>query len=364
MRDVEQKSSAVSLFGTVLVWILIFLFFYFGQAFFKPKEFKTIKIRLDSPAEQVVSKKQEETRPSEPEALPSPATATKAESVAKTEASTKKSTKGESSSAEKINKNSASSRQNASKEIGKSEKKNENLNSRPDRMSETTLQKSIDELIAEQQQAKKPVQKKKSAEEIWAEMEAMEGNSSSSPSPTAVAKNSSTSQAAQTAFSGSAASANTNSTAAKSESKSNSKSGDNQTASSSTAAALKNAMAATKYSSSANGISSSVTATSSQTNGKVSIQMSDGKTRILLEPSEPKITLSPEAASQIDSTKQLTITFIVTASGNVPVTNIKISPDILPSLVSMEIKEQISNWRFQSAETAGQAQFSYTIQKQ
>ena len=70
-----------------------------------------------------------------------------------------------------------------------------------------------------------------------------------------------------------------------------------------------------------------------------------------------------KAAALIDSTKRLTVSFTVLASGTVPVTSVKISPDILPSLVSMEIREQISRWRFQSASYDGIARFEYTIQK-
>ena len=49
MREVEQKPAVVGAVGTILVWILIFLFFYIGAILFAPKPFKTIKIRLDSP---------------------------------------------------------------------------------------------------------------------------------------------------------------------------------------------------------------------------------------------------------------------------------------------------------------------------
>ena len=224
------------------------------------------------------------------------------------------------------------------------------------KMAEQTLQKSIDELMAEQQQKKTT---KKAFD--WSQFDEMEGNTSSSNS-TASAKNNALSSA-QNAFSGSAASSAQGSSGAKSESKSNSKSAENQSVSSSTKNALSQAVSAHKYSSSTSNVSSTVTADTSNSNGHVSIKMSDGVPRILLEPAEPKIVLSAEAASLIDSTKQLTISFTVTAGGTVPVANIKISPDILPSIVSMEIKEQISRWRFQSAPSDGQAQFSYTIKK-
>ncbi len=49
MRPVEQKPAVAGAVGTILVWILIFLFFYLGAVLFAPKPFKTIKIRLDAP---------------------------------------------------------------------------------------------------------------------------------------------------------------------------------------------------------------------------------------------------------------------------------------------------------------------------
>ncbi|MBR4600253.1 MAG: hypothetical protein IKO39_09420, partial [Treponema sp.] len=146
---------------------------------------------------------------------------------------------------------------------------------------------------------------------------------------------------------------------------SNTKSAAGQKASTSTSNALAGAVSAHKFSSSSGGVSSTVDAnTGSSSDGKTTLQMTDGTPRVLLEPSEPRIILSKEASALIDSTKRLTVSFTVMAGGNVPVTSVKISPDILPSLVSMEIREQISRWRFQAASYDGTARFEYTIQKQ
>ena len=49
MTEVQQKPAIAGFFGTIAVWILIFLFFYFSAILFAPKQYKTIKIRLDAP---------------------------------------------------------------------------------------------------------------------------------------------------------------------------------------------------------------------------------------------------------------------------------------------------------------------------
>jgi hypothetical protein len=226
-------------------------------------------------------------------------------------------------------------------------------------MVEQQLQKSMEELIAEQQAPKNAAKK----EFDWSQFDDMEGNSSSSNS-SAVAKNTSSASSSKNAFSGSAAATSSEKSTAASSASKPAKSALNQKASSSTASALAGAVSAHKFSSTSGDVSSNVTAnTGTSSDGKVSLQMSDGTPRILLEPAEPKIILSKEAAAMIDSTKRLTVSFTVSASGNIPVTSVKISPDILPSLVSMEIREQISRWRFASAQNDGLARFEYTIQK-
>ena len=402
MKEIEQKPAAVGLFGTVLVWILIFLFFYFSAILFTPKQYKTIKIRLDSQRTESGKFRTEETefengqmknensQTSETaenvQNLENSDSATAAENSPTTEnvpvieknensAPMKENlpVKQVETKAELIKENSKSAQSQQKANVKKSEiKKTENKKSSQSPMQkkpiqpsenknaqETIVQKSIDELLAEQQRPKTPQKK----EFDWSQFDNIEGNSSSSNN---VAKNTPNSVTKQNALSGSSASsADENASGAKAASSSNSKSVGNQKASSSTSSALEGVISAKRYSSSSGGVSSTVLAnTGASQNGKISLEMADGSPRVLLEPAEPKIILSEEAAAKIDSTKRLTVSFIVTASGNVPVTSVKISPDILPSLVSMEIREQISKWRFQSASNDGQARFDYTIQKQ
>ena len=390
MTEVQQKPALAGALGTIAVWILIFLFFYFGASLFAPKPFKTIKIRLDAP--QKVEKAESgklKTESSVKENSPQ-----KKEVVKETQSSSQKGD-GSSSALTETRSNPVSqdlpaapslptpslqpsSQKNAKQDVKKSEPKKAAETAKPakqapakstkqaqtkqveqPKMVEQQLQKSMEELMAEQRQPKKAPKK----EFDWSQFDDIEGSSSSSPA--AVAKNTNPNPSSQSTFSGNAASSSNNTSTAASAASSSSKSAAGKSASSSTSNALAGVLSAKAYSSSANGVSSSVTAnTGSSSDGKTTIQMADGTPRVLLEPSEPKITLSKEASALIDSTKRLTVSFTVMAGGNVPVTSVKISPDILPSLVSMEIREQISRWRFQAASYDGSAKFDYTIQKQ
>lgn len=102
---------------------------------------------------------------------------------------------------------------------------------------------------------------------------------------------------------------------------------------------------------------------SSEQNGSDDLEWS-GKSRNLIEPKKPVITLSASSASLIDATKTVKIRFIVVGSGNVPRGDISITPEsILPSSVREEIKDQISKWRFEAADESSTAVFDYTIIK-
>lgn len=105
--------------------------------------------------------------------------------------------------------------------------------------------------------------------------------------------------------------------------------------------------------------------TSVSNDGHVKLKMSNGHTRSLLEPSEPKIILSQNAASTIDGSRTVKIRFKVVESGNVPVNEIQITPaSMLTQIVRNEIIEQISKWRFESADYVAFAEFDYKIIKQ
>lgn len=105
--------------------------------------------------------------------------------------------------------------------------------------------------------------------------------------------------------------------------------------------------------------------TETNQDGHVKLKMSNGDTRALLEPTQPVINLSQNAASTIDGSRTVKIRFKVVESGNVPQNEIQITPaSILTEIVKSEIIEQISKWRFEAADYVAFAEFDYKIVKQ
>ena len=110
-----------------------------------------------------------------------------------------------------------------------------------------------------------------------------------------------------------------------------------------------------------NGIESKTEAqTKISGSGKVEMKMSNGRSRALINPARPVINLSAQAASTVDTSKNVVITCRVLESGNV--SEISITPeDVLSSLVRKEIIEQLSKWQFEPADYSAIATFPYTI---
>ena len=105
--------------------------------------------------------------------------------------------------------------------------------------------------------------------------------------------------------------------------------------------------------------------TETNQDGHVKLKMSNGDTRALLEPLQPVINLSQNAAATIDGSRTVKIRFKVVESGNVPQNEIQITPaSILTEIVKSEIIEQISRWRFEAADYVAFAEFDYKIVKQ
>ena len=170
----------------------------------------------------------------------------------------------------------------------------------------------------------------------------------------------------QSSVGGSAASTTTQSNQGATSSQSKTSNATSQAVSSATSSALSN-IRSTQYSASTGNSIRSITdaKTTKGSDGTLSMAMTDGSTRVLIDPIPPVIKLSEEAASLIDSTRTVTIEFQVLASGNVPRAQIKITPEsILPQAVRTEIYDQLSKWLFESSSSAARATFEYTIKKQ
>ena len=99
-------------------------------------------------------------------------------------------------------------------------------------------------------------------------------------------------------------------------------------------------------------------------NGKVSVKMANGQSRVLINPAEPKIYISEAASKLIEGSVTVTIKFTVLESGNVPSQEITITPaSLLPSVVRNEIVSQLSQWRFEADEFAAIATLEFSIIK-
>ena len=341
MQAIEKKPNQIAFFGTIGVWVFIFIFFSFYSLLPHNKPFKTVQIHLESPSQAKASTVSEAPPPASqameqaasPAAAPQSAPAPKAvEKLApkKAEVPAKK-----------------SPQKAATKPAAKP-------SSKPAPRPEPKLQKSMDELLAEQRATKtKPKEAPK-----WDDIDFEETVSSTAGSASNAVVQS------VDALQGTAASASSSKGTAQSQSSSSNKTYTGNT-SSSTSSAL-NKIASTTYKGQAgNGISVSATMnTAGSPDGKTSLAMNDGTARILLEPKSPVISLTPQAAATIDATREFKITFTVNADGRVPVNEIIIPKSLVSPIVQQEIANQISRWRFQSASSAGTATFIYTIKKQ
>lgn len=103
---------------------------------------------------------------------------------------------------------------------------------------------------------------------------------------------------------------------------------------------------------------------SSENQNSVKIEMEDGSTRTLLKPESPNIVISDESARLIEGNRTVQIKFRVIENGNVPLSEISITPlSVLPQKVRSEIEEQLSNWIFEPASYDSIAVFEYSIIK-
>lgn len=364
MNNVRRMPIAVGAVGTAVVWLLLILFFSFCSIFMRPQRFKTIHIQLDSA--RTVSR---ENAPFAPENAPQPSSAEKnpapeqmSESRSAADSSVpetvqKSVQKAEPARTAPSNPPAKAPKSPPQKEVPQSP--TDSARSAPPKQVQQVLQKSVDELLAEQQTAKRT----ETREFDWSQFDDVAGVSSENFGGQVLPR---TEQPRVDALRGEAGTAAEHSSAAEAVSRSgrDARGTDGQQASGRTASALQNIGESQFSSGSVVGVSSEVTLkTGAASDGAVSMEMADGSQRILLEPSKPVITLSPAAAALIDSQKKLTVSFTVAAAGTVSVSSVRISPDILPSLVSSEVRAQVARWRFEAASADSRAEFKYTIQK-
>ena len=340
--SIQKNTLQLSFWGTAVVWFLLLIFFAFAPGVQKKEEFKTIQITLDVPQEktevqktdiasqETAASKKTQTSPAKSDAAQSAPASQKKPSVqqpAKT--AQKQAASPKTSSPAPVEAKSAPAK------------------------AKITYKKSVDELLAEQSGSAKSAQWDDS---VFGDDTAAVSSSSTTNS-TAVNKGVS----GTSALSGTAASAalDTGKAVAKTDS------AVKTAATSATQNALGKIAAATYTMSAGNGVSSSAKVNvEKKGDGSVAVSMTDGSSRILLDPKKPVIFISDENAALIDSSRTVTVSFKVLAGGNVPLSGIVISPSsLLPIQIQSEIRKQISQWRFKPASSDGQARFEYSIIK-
>lgn len=345
--ETQAKAMKVGFLFTGIIWFVLLIVLAVLPGLQVKKKYKTVRIILE-PAVQKSADKE----------ISSFSSSTGASEIKSEPKIAKQQNPAPSASAAPAQKKTETSNKNAqtqksSTKTAASDSVQKNKTSGERKKAVIKYAKSVDELLGEQQNssAKKNVD--------WDSLDFAE-NTSGSSSATASEKVQSLENSS--ALSGYAAT-KTDSDGGISTVGKKTSSGTN--ASSETSALLKGVKNSTYSSSAANGLKSQISVgTSSDSSGKFSLAMTDGSSRILLDPAEPFIAISEEAAALIDSTRNVSITFRILPQGNVPLNAIAISPSSsLPLEVQSEIKAQISKWRFASALTDGQARFDYSIIK-
>lgn len=351
----QNTSEFVALTGTVLFWLLLFLFLIFARPFAKKPEYKTVQIVLSSTPVAKTEKK---------ESAASSAAAQKAQStekkIEKQDVKTVKeqaAPKAEREAASQNRKIADTPKKTASKPAAKTQaapaenKKAAAPAKTPAPAAPVEYAKSVEDLMAEQMNR----QKTTAQDFNWdAFADSDDGSSASDNQPQKVAAASTTGGSAaklsQAGDSGLVSNVEKDGSVS-------------ETASSNTTGKLSGVRNAKFIGNAGTSHSSELTAGISNGSGKNQFAMTDGSSRGLLEPSDPRIDLSEQAAGLIDSTINVTIFIEVQPSGNVSSVDFQPS-SIVPPLVQSEIRAQlVGKWRFERADYSSMGKFQYTIKK-
>lgn len=341
---VASQGIKLSFIVTLIFWIITLVFL----AVYSPKSektYKTVKITLaPTPVERVEKKVANVSAPSEAASKPAPAPQ-KAAAPAKKAAQTSTSKVAQTSTAKKVTPKPATKPATTQETKGTSAK--------PKQKKQITYKKSVEELMAEQAASSS---KAKAWDDSMFDDEDSSSVSSSTSTTSNVGQISGTSALSGTA----ASSAGSHQSVSSVSSTANSSVG---VSSSATKSALGKIATTSYVYDKTVGINSQATIKSSTaSDGKVAVALSDGRARILLEPTKPVIIISAASAKLIQADKHVEISFKILPEGNVPLNGIMFNPDsALPSDVEREIASQISKWRFASASDDGQAVFEYSI---
>lgn len=371
----QSSSMKLALGGTGIVWLIILIILAVSPVFKKPEHYKTVQIMLE-PVQKIETTKSEKSSAAVkkvPDATAKEAAAPKkvqktqeAPAAKKTEP-VKQPQKAQEArpaaqkTAEPAKTAPSQAPAKAASKPAEAPKAAETPKpAEPYKKADIKYARSMDELLEEQMN--KTSSSKKEID--WDSFDGVESSSSSASSSNNAAK----SITGGEALSGSAGTATAKDKAVTAtDGRENSK---NYSSSAETSGTL-NKIAETEQTfegnvgDGGNGISSRSKVMAARSNdGKISLSLSDGSSRVLIEPKEPKIFISEENSKLIDNTRTVTIEFTVLPSGNVPQNGISFRPAaVIPPEIQSEIRTQISRWRFAPGPTEGVAIFEYSIIK-
>lgn len=343
--ETQRKAVRISILFTGVLWVVLLLILGFAPTFQKKEKYKTVRIMLEPAIEKPIEQKQGVS-----EAAPPPVEKAEPEqkSESKPQPQKEQSAKAESKAQPKTQNNSSPQ---ATKPTPKPAEKPVSTPSK----AKIKYGKSVEDQMAEtfDNTSKKDVN--------W---DAVFDDDNSVTNSSSNANTSQKALSAQNALSGSAATASSANGPVTSKQETNQTT---QTASNATKNALRS-IKTVQYSDpflAANGINATAKVnTVSNNDGRIAMELTDGSSRVLLDPAKPVIFISDEAAKLIDGSHTVKITFKILASGNVPLSSVVFEPaSVLPQEIKSEIAGQISKWRFSTADYDGQARFEYSIIK-
>lgn len=325
--ETQARAMRIAICGTGILWFILLILLAVVPGFNRQKKYKTIKIMLAPVAEKPADK-----------------------NVASQAGAQKSSAMSSEKSAEKT----VTKKQEAPKPLAKASELQKPAASEP-KKAVYKVKGSLEDRMAKQTKASS----NKSAN--WDNL-AFSENVSSSSSQSSSVSSGVKSIKNEDALAGSAGSASSGNSEVKSE---NTKSSAGTDASKDIQAALSGIVNTEFNSSASEGLASKMSnGVNLHSDGKYTMDLADGTSRVLLKPAKPYIYISDQNAKLLDNRRDVKITFKILAQGNVPVSGIEIKPEsALPLEVQQEIKEQISKWLFSGASGNGQASFDYSIIK-
>ncbi len=224
---------------------------------------------------------------------------------------------------------------------------------------EQVLAKSIEELMAEQNNRTQSNAQREWSDDIFSSSSAVSSTTQSSSTQAARQSTSSLSGSAASSASSAASGVVTEGESARS----GVATGTVSSQTSDLLSGIANAQSgSTQSQQSTSSSSSTQTSTSSQAVTSGYNFTFEGEQRRLIYPTNPVLVISPENQRLVSASREVTVTLTVSANGTVSPSSVTFTPSALvPSPIQGELRQQIVTWRFEEGSSSGQASFFYSI---